>query len=117
MASASAVVSTVAAGAAAPGAAAGSTAGIPAGAPTGATPVCPPHPGYLFDLCIRCGSARPPVDRDGQHAEAHVQFSYVSNSLVLSAAAASKMRGEEQERALGARKLFLVSLNKSHPDA
>ncbi|MCO5604205.1 hypothetical protein L7F22_058367 [Adiantum nelumboides] len=66
---------------------------------------CPPHPGYLHGLCIRCGSLRP---ADEIADERSVALRYIHAGLEISSQEAERIRSNELEKILSRKKLYLV---------
>ncbi|KFM26529.1 RNA polymerase II C-terminal domain phosphatase-like 4 [Auxenochlorella protothecoides] len=67
------------------------------------SPICPPHPGYMGGLCIRCGGLRP----EGEEG-AGVALRYIHAGLEVSQREAARLRRGAAEHAAAQRKLTLV---------
>ena len=65
---------------------------------------CPPHPGFIGGLCIRCGALRS-GDANG---EPNIALRYLHQGLELSAEEAERVRRSTSARALADRRLVLV---------
>ncbi|XP_024385583.1 RNA polymerase II C-terminal domain phosphatase-like 4 [Physcomitrium patens] len=68
---------------------------------------CPPHPGFIWDVCIRCGKRKstapsndPVIDRVG--------LRYIHEGLEVSELEAARVRNAELRRVTGKQKLLLV---------
>eukprot|EP00250_Pteridium_aquilinum_P022100 c25301_g1_i1 orf=498-2045(-) len=66
---------------------------------------CPPHPGFLYGLCIRCGLLKP---SDEPTDERNVALRYIHVGLEVSRSEAERIRSNELEKILSKRKLYLV---------
>lgn len=66
---------------------------------------CPPHPGFLHGLCIRCGLLKP---SDEVNDERNVALRYIHAGLEVSSLEAERIRSNELEKILSKRKLYLV---------
>lgn len=64
----------------------GAGAAAPAGVPPAAASVCPPHPGFMGGLCIRCGALRDEAEEKG------VALSYIHRGLEVSKHEAERLR-------------------------
>ncbi|XP_042482197.1 RNA polymerase II C-terminal domain phosphatase-like 4 [Macadamia integrifolia] len=62
--------------------------------------ICPPHPGFLRGMCIRCGQ----LEED----ESAVAFGYVHKDLRLGTEEISRLRGVDLKKLLRDKKLYLV---------
>eukprot|EP00884_Botryococcus_braunii_P016427 jgi/Botrbrau1/3468/Bobra.139_1s0043.1 len=82
----------------------GKISGKPAGRSSakGRADTCPPHPGYLQGVCIRCGKVVP------QEASDTVALRYIHAGLELSTDEAERIRSEGLKSVLEERKLLLV---------
>lgn len=77
---------------------------------------CPPHPGFMGDICIRCGQLRPAslpahvgAGSSGVGADTSgVALRYIHHSLEVTQDEAERVRAETEQRALAARRLLLV---------
>lgn len=85
-------------------------------------PMCPPHPGYMGGLCIRCGeektfdvvggalspkAAYANVEKHNDQGN-HLSLNYIHHSLEVSQSEAARLREATARRARGNRKLLLV---------
>lgn len=66
--------------------------------------LCPPHPGFIGGLCIRCGALR--SDEDG--AQRSVAMRYVHEGLELSVDEAERLRRSTTAQVMADRRLVLV---------
>ncbi|KAL4452377.1 hypothetical protein ABPG75_008039 [Micractinium tetrahymenae] len=82
-------------------AATAAAAAAPAGA-AAAPSVCPPHPGFMGGLCIRCGALRDEAEEKG------VALSYIHHGLEVSKQEAERLRQGTADRLLASRKLLLI---------
>ncbi|KAJ4959588.1 hypothetical protein NE237_026699 [Protea cynaroides] len=62
--------------------------------------ICPPHPGFLRGMCIRCGQ----LEEDGSA----VAFGYVHKDLRLGTEEIARLRGVDLKKLLRDKKLYLV---------
>lgn len=67
--------------------------------------LCPPHPGYLRGLCIRCAAAKP---LDEVTDERSVALRYIHAGLEVSSREAERIKSTELQKILLKRKLYLV---------
>ncbi|KAL4450062.1 hypothetical protein ABPG77_010731 [Micractinium sp. CCAP 211/92] len=67
-----------------------------------ASAACPPHPGFMGGLCIRCGALRNEAEEKG------VALSYIHRGLEVSKHEAERMRQGTADRLLASRKLLLI---------
>lgn len=65
---------------------------------------CPPHPGFMRGVCIRCGALRPESEPD----EGGVALRYIHEGLEITQTEAERMRSNELEKLLAKKKLYLV---------
>lgn len=65
---------------------------------------CPPHPGFMWGVCIRCGGLKPPSEPDG----GGVALRYIHEGLEVTQREADRMRSNELEKVLSNKKLYLV---------
>lgn len=65
-----------------------------------ASMICPPHPGFIKDMCVRCG-----MQKDD---ETGVAFGYIHKDLKLGSEEISRLRGADLKNLLRSRKLCLV---------
>ncbi|PSC72296.1 RNA polymerase II C-terminal domain phosphatase-like 4 [Micractinium conductrix] len=72
----------------------------PAAAPASAA--CPPHPGFMGGICIRCGALRDEAEEKG------VALSYIHRGLEVSKHEAERLRQGTAERLLAQKKLLLI---------
>ncbi|KAK9816991.1 hypothetical protein WJX72_007937 [[Myrmecia] bisecta] len=63
---------------------------------------CPPHPGFMHGICIRCGALSTEAD------DTAVAFKYIHEGLQLSGQEADRIRSQHLMRVLNSRKLLLV---------
>ncbi|KAH7621996.1 hypothetical protein Ndes2526B_g02821 [Nannochloris sp. 'desiccata'] len=84
---------------------------------------CPPHPGFMGGICIRCGVLKPPQDpshlpgiklnRNNDNVK-NIQSSsplalkYIHHGLEVSRDEAERLRAETVQRALASRRLLLI---------
>lgn len=80
----------------------GAGAAAPAGVPPAAASVCPPHPGFMGGLCIRCGALRDEAEEKG------VALSYIHRGLEVSKHEAERLRQGTADRLLASRRLLLI---------
>ncbi|XP_043702341.1 RNA polymerase II C-terminal domain phosphatase-like 4 [Telopea speciosissima] len=62
--------------------------------------ICPPHPGFIRGMCIRCGQ----LEED----ESAVAFGYVHKDLRLGTEEIARLRGVDLKKLLRDKKLYLV---------
>lgn len=72
--------------------------------PAASTSQCPPHPGFIGGLCIRCGALRS-GDANG---EPNIALRYLHQGLELSAEEAERVRRSTSAQVLADRRLVLV---------
>jgi RNA polymerase II C-terminal domain phosphatase-like 3/4 len=77
----------------------GGAAAPPCGA---AAAVCPPHPGFMGGICIRCGALKDEAEEQG------VALSYIHRGLEVSKHEAERVRQGTADRLLAGRKLLLI---------
>ncbi|GAQ89081.1 RNA polymerase II c-terminal domain phosphatase-like [Klebsormidium nitens] len=65
--------------------------------------ICPPHPGYMWNICIRCGKAKEEDDD-----EKGVALRYLHQGLEVSAVEADRLRKDDLQKLLAQKKLYLV---------
>ncbi|KAK9806049.1 hypothetical protein WJX73_008855 [Symbiochloris irregularis] len=67
-------------------------------------PICPPHPGLMHGMCIRCGTlvTQEPQQEDG------LALRYIHDRLQLSQSEAARLRQRELKRVIASRRLLLV---------
>ena len=76
--------------------------------------VCPPHPGYIGGICIRCGELKPaqnvhPRDQLEDDMEgSHVAMKYIHPGLEVSRDEAARLRSATIEQAVNSRRLLLI---------
>ncbi|KAG0611489.1 hypothetical protein M758_7G144200 [Ceratodon purpureus] len=73
----------------------------------GAGKMCPPHPGYMFDICFRCGAEKSTIPNN-EPAQDRVGLRYIHERLEVSELEASRVRNAELRRVTGKQKLLLV---------
>ncbi|MCO5580894.1 hypothetical protein L7F22_034767 [Adiantum nelumboides] len=66
---------------------------------------CPPHPGYIHGLCIKCGSLKL---SDETAEESHVALRYIHTDFKISSHEAERIRSNELKKLLLRKKLYLV---------
>ncbi|KAK9867298.1 hypothetical protein WJX84_006429 [Apatococcus fuscideae] len=66
---------------------------------------CPPHPGFVQGMCIRCGKPRDDLE---PAASANVALRYLHAGLELSKTEADRLRDESLKRVLAGNRLILV---------
>lgn len=64
--------------------------------------VCPPHPGFMGGICIRCGAFKDEAEEQG------VALSYIHRGLEVSKHEAERLRQGTADRLLASRKLLLI---------
>jgi RNA polymerase II C-terminal domain phosphatase-like 3/4 len=76
---------------------------------------CPPHPGYMGGICIRCGALKPEADvRDvGTSGErppggSPIALRYIHHGLEVSREEAARLRASTVSRSLASRRLLLI---------
>ena len=76
---------------------------------------CPPHPAFMFDICVRCGKRREKGDDDASGGgggagggDKSTSMRYIHEGLELSASELEKAKREEKRRVLTSGKLLLV---------
>lgn len=62
--------------------------------------VCPPHPGYIKGMCMRCGQF--------EDDESGIAFGYIHKDLRLASTEVDRLRGENLKNLLDAKKLILI---------
>ncbi|XP_031473757.1 RNA polymerase II C-terminal domain phosphatase-like 4 isoform X1 [Nymphaea colorata] len=62
--------------------------------------VCPPHPGFIRQMCIRCGQL--------EDAEASVPFDYIHKDLKLGTEEVARLRNADIKNLLSRQKLYLI---------
>lgn len=62
--------------------------------------VCPPHPGFIKGMCVRCGK----IEED----ESGVALSYIHKDLRLGSKEIDRLRGADLKNLLRAKKLILI---------
>lgn len=76
------------------------------------SPVCPPHPGFMFDICIRCGKKKEKGDGDAGGTRGgdsgNTAVRYIHQGLEMSNAELEKAKREEKRRILLSGRLVLV---------
>eukprot|EP00249_Psilotum_nudum_P013762 c24495_g1_i1 orf=821-2596(-) len=65
---------------------------------------CPPHPGFMWGVCIRCGVLKPP----SESGVVGVALRYIHEELELTGTEAERMRYDELKKVLAKKKLYLV---------
>ncbi|KAI7844187.1 hypothetical protein COHA_002322 [Chlorella ohadii] len=70
--------------------------------PGGAGAGCPPHPGFMGGICIRCGALKDEAEEQG------VALSYIHRGLEVSKHEAERVRQGTADRLLAGRKLLLI---------
>ncbi|EFN54779.1 hypothetical protein CHLNCDRAFT_134722 [Chlorella variabilis] len=73
-----------------------------AGTVPAASTQCPPHPGFMGGICIRCGALK------GEAEEQGVALTYIHRGLVVSKHEAERVRQGTADRLLAHRKLLLI---------
>lgn len=74
-----------------------------------AASACPPHPGFMGGICIRCGALKgEAAEGEGPEEEAGVALSYIHRGLVVSKHEAERVRQGTADRLLAHRKLLLI---------
>jgi RNA polymerase II C-terminal domain phosphatase-like 3/4 len=86
---------------------------------------CPPHPGYMAGICIRCGMTKEDAEKNVSSTSQleeeeeslpdkdagvnrHLSLNYIHHSLEVSKAEAERLRRKTVKKALDAKKLLLV---------
>ncbi|XP_002965594.2 RNA polymerase II C-terminal domain phosphatase-like 4 [Selaginella moellendorffii] len=67
---------------------------------------CPPHPGFMWGVCIRCGVLKPNSEPGG--SASNVALKYIHEEFELAGDVLARVREDELRQVLGKRKLFLV---------
>ncbi|BDA42625.1 probable RNA polymerase II subunit A C-terminal domain phosphatase [Coccomyxa sp. Obi] len=70
----------------------------------GSESVCPPHPGFMYGMCIRCGTQADEAEADGDA----IALRYIHSGLKLSASEAERVRQQSLKRVISDKKLLLV---------
>lgn len=68
---------------------------------------CPPHPGFIWNVCIRCGE-RKSTEPTNDPVPTHVGLRYIHEGLEVSELEASRVRNAELRRVNKTKKLLLV---------
>ncbi|KAL3700575.1 hypothetical protein R1sor_018597 [Riccia sorocarpa] len=68
--------------------------------------LCPPHPGFMWGVCIRCGENR--QTSNSEPMEVGVALRYIHEGLELTEREAARMRRDELKHVLARKKLYLV---------
>ncbi|KAH7286304.1 hypothetical protein KP509_32G000100 [Ceratopteris richardii] len=66
---------------------------------------CPPHPGFLHGMCIRCGFLKPSDEEGDKHS---VALRYIHAGLEVSCQEAERIKRTELQKISARRKLYLV---------
>eukprot|EP01018_Ginkgo_biloba_P006681 Gb_03795 [translate_table: standard] len=66
---------------------------------------CPPHPGFMWGVCIRCGQMKPPSELNDQTG---VAFRYIHKDLELTDLEVARLREDDLKKLLPKQKLYLV---------
>ncbi|BBM97737.1 RNA polymerase II C-terminal domain phosphatase-like 3/4 [Marchantia polymorpha subsp. ruderalis] len=74
--------------------------------PKNAKGVCPPHPGFMWGVCIRCGENR--QTSNSEPAEIGVALRYIHEGLEVTEREAARMRRDELKHVIARKKLYLV---------
>lgn len=91
------------------------------GEETASSPIpayCPPHPGYMGGICIRCGITKEDGEKNVSPSKketeslsgvnGHMSLNYIHHGLEVSKAEAERLRRKTVKKALDAKKLLLV---------
>lgn len=73
--------------------------------------LCPPHPGYLAGMCIRCGALKEGDDLQGgvsSGGDGHVALKYIHRGLEVSREESIRLRDATVQAALASRRLLLI---------
>lgn len=72
--------------------------------------LCPPHPGYLAGMCIRCGALKQGEDLHGggSGSDSHVALKYIHKGLEVSKKESIRLRDATVQASLASRRLLLV---------
>ena len=76
--------------------------------PADDSPVCPPHPGFMFDICIRCGLKKEKGDAEEKGTSGSTAVRYIHQGLEMSNTELEKAKREEKARILRSGRLVLV---------
>ncbi|CAM6087114.1 unnamed protein product [Calypogeia fissa] len=68
--------------------------------------ICPPHPGFMWGVCIRCGENRQVSNSEPEPAA--VSLRYIHEGLEVSETEAARMRRDELKHVMHKQKLYLV---------
>lgn len=74
---------------------------------TGVSNTCPPHPGFIWNVCIRCGERKSTIPTNDP-VQTHVGLRYIHEGLEVSELEASRVRDSELRRVTSKKKLLLV---------
>ncbi|KAG0631953.1 hypothetical protein M758_1G293200 [Ceratodon purpureus] len=74
---------------------------------TGASDKCPPHPGFIYNICIRCGERKSTIPTNDP-VKTHVGLRYIHEGLEVSELEATRVRDSELKRVNAKQKLLLV---------
>ncbi|XP_057873270.2 RNA polymerase II C-terminal domain phosphatase-like 4 isoform X2 [Cryptomeria japonica] len=69
------------------------------------SPTCPPHPGFMWGVCIRCGVMKPNSDSDDQTG---VALKYIHKDFELTDREVARLRNNDLKKLLPRKKLYLV---------
>ena len=72
---------------------------------------CPPHPGFMGGICIRCGALKPsePAEPGSSPPDGSpLALKYIHHGLEVSRGEAARLRAGTVQRALSSRRLLLV---------
>ena len=65
---------------------------------------CPPHPGYMGGICIRCGASK----SQSTDEDAGVALRYIHHGLEISQTEADRLRKGTADRVIAAKRLLLI---------
>lgn len=88
-----------------------SSGGIPSSQQPSSTTQCPPHPGFLHDICVRCGLRREKQVSNASLDEINknqTSMRYIHHGLELSKVTLDQAKLEEKQRVVKSGKLMLV---------
>eukprot|EP00252_Welwitschia_mirabilis_P012261 TRINITY_DN2723_c0_g2_i1.p1 TRINITY_DN2723_c0_g2~~TRINITY_DN2723_c0_g2_i1.p1 ORF type:complete len:519 (-),score=110.99 TRINITY_DN2723_c0_g2_i1:215-1771(-) len=72
---------------------------------SGSSQLCPPHPGFMWSVCIRCGKMKSDSEDNEQSA---VPLRYIHKDFELSDSEIARLREDDLKKSLPNQKLYLV---------
>lgn len=75
---------------------------------SGRASTCPPHPGFMMDVCVACGKRRERGERGDGAQGASTAMRYIHEGLEMSSAELDRAKAEEKTRVLNSGKLLVV---------